>query len=270
MSVDIALIGGTGFYTFFGDSESVEVETPYGQPSAPVTVSEVCGRRVAFLPRHGRCHEFLPSEVPYQANLWALRSLGARRVIAFNTVGSLQPDIRRGDFVFCDQFVDRTSGRPVSAFNGGQGVHISSADPYCPTLRPALYEAVRHLPLRFHPAGTVVVIEGPRFSTRAESQWFTSMGWHVVNMTQYPEVAIARELELCYANLSFVTDYDIAAKEVVAGQEQATPVSHAMVVRQFNLNESAIQQVVEVLVGAAPDTEGCTCRTALEEARIAR
>lgn len=269
MSVDIALIGGTGFYTFL-DGESVEVDTPYGAPSSPITIATVCDRRVAFLPRHGRSHQFLPSEVPYQANLWALRSLGARRVIAFNTVGSLQPDIRRGDFVFCDQFVDRTSGRSVSAFRGREGVHISTADPYCPTLRPALYGAVRQLPLRFHPAGTVVVIEGPRFSTRAESRWFTAMGWHVINMTQFPEVAIARELELCYANLSFVTDYDTAAKEVVAGLEQAAPVSHAMVVRQFNLSESAIQQVVETLVGAAPHTDDCSCRTALKEARIAQ
>jgi 5'-methylthioadenosine phosphorylase len=265
---DIALIGGTGFYRFLDDAEEVEVETPYGPPSAKVSLATLDGVRVAFLPRHGTDHRYLPSEVPYAANLWALRSLGARRVIAFNTVGSLQPEIRRGDFVFCDQFVDRTYGRKVSAYSGRDGAHVSLADPYCPTLRPALYDAVAGLPYRFHPTGTVVVIEGPRFSTRAESLWFTQMGWGVVNMTQFPEVAIARELELCYANLSYVTDYDVAAKEIVG--EEGEAVSHAMVVREFSLNSDTIVEVVRTLVAAAPPTDDCSCRTALANARFAR
>jgi 5'-methylthioadenosine phosphorylase len=268
MDADIALIGGTGFYRFLEDAEEVAVDTPYGPPSADISLANLDGVRVAFLPRHGTDHQFLPSEVPYAANLWALRSLGARRVIGFNTVGSLQPEIRRGDFVFCDQFVDRTSGRQVTAYQGRDGVHISAAEPYCPTLRPALYEAVQSLPYRFHPGGTVVVIEGPRFSTRAESAWFTQMGWGIVNMTQFPEVAIARELELCYANLSYVTDYDVAAKEIVG--EEGEAVSHAMVVREFSLNSQAIVDVVRALVAAAPPTDDCSCRTALANARLAR
>ena len=272
MNAEIGIVGGTGFYHFFADSEEIEVDTPYGRPSAPISIATVEGKRVAFVPRHGRHHEFLPSEVPYRANLAALKSCGADRIIAFNTVGSLQLRIRKGDFVFCDQFVDRTAGRVDSIFSGPRGAHISTADPYCPTLRGAAIEAIKDLPWRFHPNGTVVVIQGPRFSTRAESRWFTQMGWEVVNMTQYPEVAIARELELCYMNLSYVTDYDVAAKEIVASDSLngSQPVSHAMVIREFSLNEGAIERVVRTLVASAPNSDTCTCRGALVDARVAR
>lgn len=270
MNAEIGIIGGTGFYTFFGDSDTCEVETPYGPPSAPFTIAKVEGRTVAFVPRHGRRHEFLPSEVPYKANLWGLRALGVRKVIAFNTVGSLQADIRRGDFVLCDQFVDRTAGRPDTIFAGRDGAHISSADPYCPHMRDAATMALRTLPGRFHPAGTVVVIQGPRFSSRAESRWFSAMGWHLVNMTQYPEVVLAREMEHCYMNISYVTDYDVAAKEI-AGVDDVGVVSHDLVLRQVSLDEPRIEQVIRTLVAAMPDDAvDCECRAALRGARVVR
>lgn len=269
MSVEIGIIGGTGFYRFFEHAEDTEVKTPYGSTSAPISLATVDGRSVGFVPRHGRHHQFLPTEVPYKANLWALRSLGAKHIMGFNTVGSLQPHVRRGDFVFCDQFVDRTSGRDDSLFRGLEGAHISTAQPYCPRLRDAAIEAAKALPFRFHPSGTVVVIQGPRFSTRAESKWFTQMGWDVVNMTQYPEVVLARELETCYFNVSYVTDYDVAAKEIAAAEE-VEPVSHAMVIREFSLNELRIDQLVKTLITAMPRGGGCSCQSALEGSRVAR
>lgn len=269
MAVEIGIIGGTGFYRFFDHADDMPVETPYGNPSAPISVGSIDDRKVAFVPRHGLNHQYLPSEVPYLANLWALRSLGARSIIGFNTVGSLQSEIRRADFVFCDQFVNWTSGRRDSIFSGLNGAHISSADPYCHRMRAAAIEATKPLPYRFHPTGTVVVIQGPRFSTRAESKWFSHMGWHLVNMTQYPEVVIARELELCYLNVSYVTDYDVAAKEVAIA-EMAESVSHTMVIREFALNQPRIAEVVQVVVKSVPIGHDCRCRTALVDARVAR
>jgi 5'-methylthioadenosine phosphorylase len=269
MRAELGIIGGTGFYRFFGDATDHDVDTPYGKPSAPISVADVGGRAVAFVPRHGRSHEHLPSEVPYAANLWALKHLGVTQVLAFNTVGSLQPDIRRGDFVFCDQYVDRTAGRRDTIFSGPDGAHISAADPYCPRMRAVGYEAVSRLPYRFHPSGTVVVIQGPRFSTRAESRWFSTMGWQVINMTQYPEVTIARELELCDANLSYVTDYDVATKAIVK-DDDLDAVSHALVIKQFGLAEKRIEEVIRVLVAAIPTTAACACRSSLAGARVAR
>lgn len=222
---------------------------------------------IAFLPRHGRKHEYLPSEVPYRANLWALRELGVRQIIAFNTVGSLQPSYRRGDFVLVDQFVDRTWGRPDSFFGNGKGAHVSSADPYCPRLRELAREALADGVGTVHPTGTVVVIQGPRFSTRAESAWFTSQGWHLVNMTQYPEVVLARELELCYMNLSYITDYDVAAREIVMSEE-AEVVSHQEVVRQFNLEATRVQEAVTRMISAFPEEADCSCRHAMEGAWV--
>jgi 5'-methylthioadenosine phosphorylase len=269
MNVDVGLIGGTGFYRFLPNSVESVVDTPYGSPSAPLSVATVAGANVAFVPRHGRHHQFLPSEVPYAANLWALRSLGAKQIVAFNTVGSLQQPLRKGHFVLCDQFVDRTSGRRDTIFTGPDGAHISSAEPYCARMREQAIKAVTDLDEQFHPSGTVVVIQGPRFSTRAESKWFTDQGWDVVNMTQFPEVAIARELELCYMNLSYVTDYDVAAREIAAA-DGSEPVSHAMVIREFSVNEDRIVRVIEALVPALIDDNDCPCHSALLNARVVR
>jgi 5'-methylthioadenosine phosphorylase len=265
-NAELALIGGTGFYRFLDDAVDVEVSTPYGNPSAPISIGEVAGRTVAFLPRHGRNHDFLPSEVPYLANLWALREVGVKQIVAFNTVGSLQRQYRKGDFVLVDQFVDRTRGRQDTYFTGSQAAHVSSAVPYCGRMREIARAALAGANATVHPSGTVVVIQGPRFSTTAESRWFSNQGWHLVNMTQYPEVVLARELELCYANLSYITDYDVAAAEV-AGDESAEVVSHAGVLTAFSADSGRVLDIVKRLVSALPREFDCTCRHALEGAR---
>jgi 5'-methylthioadenosine phosphorylase len=262
----IAIIGGTGFYRFLDGAKDVIVDTPYGTPSAPICIAEVAGKRVAFIPRHGRNHDYLPSEVPYQANLWALKELGVQQIIAFNTVGSLQPEYRKGHFALVDQFIDRTRGRLDTFFSGSQAAHISSAEPYCSRMRKIAFDALAEADATVHPTGTVVVIQGPRFSTAAESRWFSSQGWHLVNMTQYPEVVLARELELCYANLSYITDYDVAAKEVV-GSEAAEVVSHAGVLKAFSADSTRVLDMVRRLVKALPETAECACQSALAGAK---
>jgi 5'-methylthioadenosine phosphorylase len=263
----VAIIGGTGFYRLLDDAEDVRVDTPFGEPSAPIRVGELNGRQVAFLPRHGLHHEYMPADVPYRQNLHALKSLGVRQIVAFNSVGSLQPEYRKGEFVLADQFVDRTWGRPDTIFSGREVAHVSPAEPYCGRIRGLAGAALSELDAKVHPRGTVVVIQGPRFSTSAESRWFSSQGWHLVNMTQYPEVILARELELCYANLSFITDYDVAAKEVVAEDENETAVSHAEVLKAFNADSALIFEMVQRLVRALPEDFDCPCQHALDGAR---
>jgi len=269
MDAEIGIIGGTGFYRLFLDAQDIEVETPYGSPSAPLSIATLNGRKIAFLPRHGRHHQFLPHHVPYRANLWALHSLGIRQIIGFNVMGSFQPHIRRGDFVFCDQFIDMTTGRADTFFTGAAGAHVSMAYPYCPQMRAAAIDAVQPLTGRFHPQATVVVIQGPRFGTVAENRWFVGMGWDVGNMTQYPEVALARELQLCYMNLSYITDYDVAASDV-AGDDSLPPCSHAMIVEEFNRNEPRVELALRTIVASIPGTDDCSCRSALVGAYVAR
>ena len=235
--------------------------TPYGAPSAPVVLGEIAGRGVAFLPRHGRAHEYPPHRIPYRANLAAFKQLGVTRVLAPTAAGSLQTNVRRGDFVVSDQVVDRTSGRASTFYDGPETVHVSLADPYCPEMRIVAIKAAREQGIGVHETGTVVVIEGPRFSTRAESQWFSKMGWEVINMTQYPEVALARELELCYCNISLITDYD-------AGVEGVPPVTVPEVVKVFNDNNARLQDLLAAIVPSLPDTRTCACATALQGARV--
>lgn len=262
----LGIIGGTGFYKLLEDVEEVWPGTIYGRPSASVSLGRIDGHKVAFLPRHGRNHDFLPSDVPYAANLAALKGLGATSILGFNTVGSLQREYRRGDFVVTDQFVDRTRRRQDTIFGGERGAHISSAYPYCERLRKAAITSLDAIGVRAHPKGTVVVIEGPRFSSAAESRWFSAQGWHTINMTQYPEVVLAREMELRYTNVSYVTDYDVAAKEVV-GEEGATPVTHEGVLRAFAAGSPKVMDFVRKMVAnvAALGLDG-TDNSALKEA----
>jgi 5'-methylthioadenosine phosphorylase len=206
---EVGVFGGSGFYSFLEDVEEIEVETPYGKPSAKLTVGEIGGKQVAFLPRHGSDHQLPPHEIPYRANVWAMRELGVRRLIGPNASGALKADLELGEFVVCDQFVDRTSGRVDTFYDGPETTHVSAADPYCPELRRLLVDTAAELGIKVRDGGTVVVIQGPRFSTRAESKWFQAMGWDTINMTAYPEGYLARELELCYANISMVTDHDV-------------------------------------------------------------
>lgn len=265
MKAEIGVIGGSGFYHLLDDAESIRVDTPYGQPSDEIAVGVVGDRGVAFVPRHGREHTLPPAAINYRANLWALKSLGVTRVIAPCAVGSLHADLKPGDVVVCDQFVDRTNGRPDTYFADGPKVaHVSTAHAYCPVLRDLAVTAARRATLPVHETGTVVVIQGPRFSTYAESRWFASMGWHVVNMTQYPEVALARELELCYLNLSLVTDYDAGLE----GDPEVRPVSVDDVVALFGANIAKLRQLILELIPSVPVERKCSCATAMGSAFI--
>jgi 5'-methylthioadenosine phosphorylase len=257
----IGVFGGSGFYAFLETVETVEVETPYGKPSAPVTVGEVGGAKVAFLPRHGSSHELPPHRIPYRANVWAMRELGVRRIIGPCASGALRRDLALGDFVVCDQFVDRTVGRPDTFYDGPETTHVSAADPYCPDLRRCLLETAAELGIPAQDGGTVVVVQGPRFSTRAESRWFQTMGWDVINMTAYPECHLARELELCYATIAMVTDYDV-------GVEGRPPVAAAEVIRVFEENNARLRDLLFAAIpkiGPQPDD---LCATALRGARM--
>jgi len=261
VEAEIGVFGGSGFYSFVEGAHEVRVETPFGQTSAPPVVGAVGGKNVAFIPRHGSRHELPPAQINYRANLWAMKELGVRRIIGPCASGALQSDLRLGEFVVCDQFVDRTSGREDTFYEGPVTTHVSAADPYCPDLRRILVETARELEIPVRDGGTVVVIQGPRFSTRAESKWFQEMGWDMINMTAYPEGYLARELELCYANISMVTDHDV-------GVDGAEPVTHETVIRVFEENNARLRDLLFAAIpriGAQPDD---VCASALEGARL--
>jgi 5'-methylthioadenosine phosphorylase len=250
------VFGGSGFYSFLEGTEEVAVDTPYGAPSASITIGTVGGRGVAFLPRHGTKHELPPHRVPYRANVWAMKELGVRRIVGPCAVGSLRTDVKPGDFVICDQVVDRTWGRGDTFYDGPQTTHISFADPYCPTMRRVSIDEATRLGITVHERGTVVVVQGPRFSSRAESAAYQREGWDVVNMTQYPEVALAREQEICFANVSLVTDYDV-------GVGDAPPVTHEEVIRVFTENNEKLRNLLFAIIPALPERRDCVCATAL-------
>ncbi len=260
-TAEIGVFGGSGFYSFLDDVEQVEVETPYGAPSGPLFVGEIGGRRVAFLPRHGVNHELPPHRIPYRANVWAMRELGVRRIIGPCASGALQADLQLGEFVVCDQFVDRTTGRADTFYDGPETTHVSSADPYCPDLRRLLVDTATELGIPVRDGGTVVTIQGPRFSTRAESKWFQDAGWHMINMTAYPEGYLARELELCYANISMVTDHDV-------GVEGAEPVSHEAVLKVFTENNERLRELLFAVIPKIGPQPEDVCATALRGASV--
>ena len=243
---EVGVIGGSGLYSLLDDAEEHAVTTPYGDPSAPLTVGELGGRRVAFLPRHGVGHRFPPHAINYRANLWALHDAGVRQVIAPCAVGGLRDTVAPGDLVAPDQLVDRTHRRVGSYVETG-AVHLPFADPYCPRLLATLdrTDGVRT-------GGTMVVVEGPRFSTRAESRHYAAEGWDLVNMTGAPEAALARELRLCYAGLAVVTDMD-------AGAESGEGVGQAEVFALFARSLDRLRGVLERVVAAAPSPDGCSC-----------
>lgn len=255
---EIGVIGGSGFYAFLDDAEEQQVVTPYGDPSDPLVVGTVGGRSVAFVPRHGRDHRFPPHRINYRANLWALRSLGVTQVIAPCAVGSLRRDVPPGALVVVDQFVDRTSGRAQTFHDGPKVVHVSMADPYCPTGRGLAVGAARGRGFDTHDGGTLVVVEGPRFSTRAESKWYAAAGWSVIGMTGHPEAALARELALCYTTLALVTDYDVG----VEGHDE--PVTQEEVFRVFGENLTTLREVLFDVIPALPAERTCPCAAALD------
>ena len=262
---DVGVFGGSGFYSLMeGPVEQISMQTPYGAPSDSITVGRMGDVRVAFLPRHGPRHRLPPHAINYRANLWAMAHLGVARLIAPTAAGSLQPHIKPGDFVVCDQFVDRTYAREQTFYDGPRVVHISAADPYCEALRSRSIEVGRELGITVHERGTVVVIQGPRFSTRAESRWYAKQGWEVINMTQYPEVVLARELQMCYVNIALITDYDAGLE----GEAGILPVSVADVVQVMNANNDRVRRLIEVLVPRLTGARACECGRALENAVI--
>jgi 5'-methylthioadenosine phosphorylase len=240
--------------------EEVAVDTPYGPPSARIRLGEIEGTRVAFMPRHGDEHALPPHRVNYRANVWAMKQVGVRRIIGPSACGSLKPELEPGTFVVCDQFVDRTRLREDTFYDGPQTTHVSAADPYCPDLAGVLAEADPEV-VR---GGTVVVIQGPRFSTRAESRWFTSAGFDVINMTQYPEAWLARELELCYVNLMLVTDYDVGLE----GMPHVEPVSADAAFEVFRGNLDRLRALLFRAIPRIGPQPDCVCATALESAIV--
>jgi 5'-methylthioadenosine phosphorylase len=261
---EVGVFGGSGFYSFLEEVDEVTVETPYGAPSDSYFLGEIGGRTVAFLPRHGRRHQYPPHAINYRANLWGMKALGVTRIIGPCASGSLRKEVAPGHFVICDQFLDRTTGRTDTFYDGPVSTHVSAADPYCPTIRDVLVRQGRELGITMHERGTVVTIQGPRFSTRAESRWFSSMGWEVINMTAYPEGYLARELEICYANVSLITDYDVGLSD----DPDVPPVSHAEVVKVFEENNSRLRQLLFEVIPELPATRDCPCAAALEGARF--
>lgn len=253
---EIGVIGGSGFYAFLDEVEEYDVETPYGAPSDPVVVGKIADRAVAFVPRHGRDHRYPPHRIPYRANLWALRSLGVRQILAPSAVGSLRPEYGAGTLVVPDQLADRTYGRSQTYYDSG-AVHVPFADPYCPHGRAVAVAAAERAGWAAVDGGTIVVIEGPRFSTRAESQWYAAQGWTVVGMTGHPEAVLARELALCYTTITLVTDLD-------AGLDTGEGVTQEEVFRVFAANLGRLRNVLFDAVASLPTRRECPCPHVLD------
>jgi 5'-methylthioadenosine phosphorylase len=257
---ELAVIGGSGLYALLDGAKEMQVATPFGPPSDPITIADVGDRTVAFLPRHGRDHRFPPHRIPYRANLWALRSLGVQQILAPCAVGGLRPELGPGTFVVPDQLVDRTSGRVQTFYDEG-AVHVSFADPYCPTGRATVLATAAKTDIAVTDGGTMVVVEGPRFSTRAESRWYTAIGGAVVNMTGHPEAVLARELALCYTAIALVTDLD-------AGVEGDHGVTQEEVFRVFGENTDRLRGLLLDTIRALPADRECPCAHALDGIKL--
>jgi 5'-methylthioadenosine phosphorylase len=257
----LGIIGGTGIYdpSMFKEEQSLNIYTPFGETSDMISVFQHHKRRIAFLPRHGKAHTIPPHNVNYRANVWALNSIGVKRVFAASAVGSLREDFRPGQFVVPDQFIDRTKRRADTFYEGGKVCHISVASPFCPDLREALLQAGTQLEVKVHSGGTYVCIEGPRFSTKSESKLFRSWGADIIGMTLYPECVLAREAELCYACVAMITDYDVWAER---------PVSTSEVMQTAKRNIRNFRQLVFQALKVMPEHTRCKCQQALKNALI--
>jgi 5'-methylthioadenosine phosphorylase len=261
MQAEIGIIGGTGLYDpkILRNVEEVTLDTPYGAPSDSITVGELSGRRVAFLPRHGKKHTIRPTDVNSRANIFALKKLGVQRILAPSAVGSLREEFEPGDLVFVDQFIDRTTRREQSFYTGKKVCHISVAEPMCPELRQTLIAASRDAGISTHNTGTYVCIEGPRFSTKAESKMFRSWGADVVGMTIVPECVLAREAEVCYASIANVTDYDVWKDH---------PVCVDDILKITSANIEKVKRIIVEAVARLPKERHCDCGTALKSALV--
>ena len=260
---DIAIIGGSGLYHMEGleDVEEADIVTPFGAPSDIITIGTIQGSRVAFLPRHGRKHNISPSKLPARANIYALKSLGVRRIIAVSAVGSLREDIHPLDIVIPDQLIDHTSGRDNTFFTNGAVAHIAFAEPFCPELRHALEQAARKTGANSHSEGTCLVMEGPQFSTRAESHMYREWGADIIVMTALPEAKLAREAEMCYTMLALVTDYD-------CWHPQHESVTADIVLANLDKGITAAENVLQLAIPLIPEKQNCSCPTALQDALV--
>ena len=259
----VGIIGGSGFYHMDGltDAEELRLETPFGEPSGPIVVGTLEGERVAFLPRHGPGHRILPQELPTRANVYALKSLGVETIVGVSAVGSLRDEIEPLHLVVPDQIIDRTRGRPSTFFGEGLVAHIGFADPFCPETRSALVASAREAGATAHNGGTYVVVEGPAFSTRAESNLYRSWGAHVIGMTALPEAKLAREAETCYAILACATDYD-------CWHDDEADVTAEMIVANLQKNVAVSQEAVRLFLRRLPRERRCGCREALANALV--
>ena len=259
----IAVIGGSGLYKMkeMTDIEEVDLDTPFGKPSAPITIGRLEGVGIAFLPRHGKGHRISPTEIPARANIYALKSLGVERIIAINTVGSFKQEIKPGDLVIPDQLIDHTRGRANSFFGEGIVVHIPFAEPFCPVLSQIVFEAAREVGASVHPKGTYAAMEGAAFSTRAESRLYRSWGADIVGMTALPEAKLAREAEICYSIIAGVTDYD-------SWQERSQPITVDVILDIQRQNIDTIRRIIKLAVARIPEKRHCDCATALKAAFV--
>jgi len=261
MRAEIGIIGGTGVYDpqFLKNSEDIKLHTPYGAPSDSITVGELKGRMIAFIPRHGRKHTIRPTDVNSRANIYALKELGVQWILAPTTVGSLKEEFMPRDVVFVDQFIDRTTKREQSFYTGAQVCHISVAEPMCPDLRKILIRIAEEMKINYHKTGTYVCIEGPRFSTKAESKMFRGWGADIVGMTLVPECVLAREAEICYASIATVTDYDVWKDH---------PVTVDEVVKTMRENLEKVKNIIMKAVLKIPKERTCKCKGALKDALV--
>ncbi len=261
MQAEIGIIGGTGLDDpkLFSNIKSVTVDTPYGKPSDAITIGELGGKSVAFLPRHGKKHTIRPTDIPVRANIWALKSLGVKHILSSSTVGSLREEYEPGDMVVVDQFIDRTTKREQSFYTMAEKkvCHIGVAEPTCPELRKIVIDVAKKLKIKHHETGTYVCIEGPRFSTKAESKMFRGWGADIVGMTLVPECILAREAEICFANMSLVTDYDVWKDH---------PVCIGDIVRVMTANIENVKKIIAETVKAIPSEQACNCKHALDGA----
>jgi 5'-methylthioadenosine phosphorylase len=251
----IGIFGGSGLYQLLEGAREVRVDTPFGPPSDSIWMGEIAGRPVAFMPRHGREHSLPPHRINFRANLFAMHQAKVRRILAPCAVGSLRAEIAPGDVVIPDQFVDRTWGRADTYWEGPTVQHVSAADPYCPELSGEAAAAAARQGAKVHQSETLVVIQGPRFSTRAESRWFSGQGWGVIGMTGYPEAILARELGICYSAIALVTDYDAGLE----GSNDIAPVTHEEVLKVFAVNIGRVRQILFDLVEQLPAQPTCRC-----------
>ena len=260
-SAEIGIFGGTGIYDsgLLNDSKEITIETPYGKTSDSITIGEFNGRKVAFMPRHGKKHTIPPHLINFRANIWAFKELGVKRIIAQSAVGSLKEDFQPGHFALPSQFIDFTKSRKGTFSENGRVIHISVADPFCPELQNVVLDAVKDQEIEIHKDCTYVCIEGPRFSTKAESKFFRTTGADIIGMTLVPECQLAREAQICYVSISTITDYDVWAEKPVTAKE---------VMETLAKNVEMTKKILTIVINQIPEQKSCSCERALEEAEF--